>query len=104
MKKSKRFSFLFILFLYFTPFFIKAQETVKSANDLLLPQQDLQWYRGAKFRIFIHWELYCKFTMKTFSTLPNLIREDRVTVVRFSLVLTSNQKEAISKSLKATSF
>lgn len=54
MMKLKRFSLLFMLCLYFAPSFIQAQERIKSADDLLLSRQDLQWFRDAKFGMFIH--------------------------------------------------
>lgn len=58
MMKLKRFSLLLILCSFFPPSLVLAQESVKSADDLLLPKQDLQWYRDAKFGMFIHWGLY----------------------------------------------
>ncbi|MCF7568802.1 alpha-L-fucosidase [Sabulilitoribacter arenilitoris] len=34
------------------------RSAVLEADSLLLPQQDLQWFRDAKFGLFIHWGLY----------------------------------------------
>ncbi len=35
-----------------------AQTKVLAEDELLLPKKDLQWFRDAKFGLFIHWGLY----------------------------------------------
>lgn len=37
---------------------INAQTKVLTEDELLLPAQDMQWFRDAKFGMFIHWGLY----------------------------------------------
>ena len=35
-----------------------AQTKILSEQELLLPEQDMKWFRDAKFGMFIHWGLY----------------------------------------------
>jgi alpha-L-fucosidase len=37
---------------------LRAQTKVLSEEDLLLKEKDMQWFRDAKFGLFIHWGLY----------------------------------------------
>ncbi len=46
----------FICCFLFQPVF--AQTKVLTDKELLLPQQDMQWFQDSKFGMFIHWGLY----------------------------------------------
>lgn len=54
--KNILFALGLILFLNFTT--IYAQNKVLTEEELLLPAEDMKWFRDAKFGMFIHWGLY----------------------------------------------
>ena len=57
MKCFKAYGLLFVI-LWLSTQMTFAQKKVLTEDELLLPQQDMQWFKDAKFGMFIHWGLY----------------------------------------------
>jgi alpha-L-fucosidase len=57
MKQKKTYLLFFILFItVLKPVF--SQTKVLTEKELLLPDKDMEWFKDAKFGMFIHWGLY----------------------------------------------
>lgn len=58
MRLPYRFFYLLVALLYLNTASLFAQTKVLTEQELLLKENDMQWFRDAKFGMFIHWGLY----------------------------------------------
>src|SRR6476469_8283251 len=58
MKLNFRILYLLSAFICLNTTSLQAQTKVLSEEELLLKEKDMQWFRDAKFGMFIHWGLY----------------------------------------------